>query len=184
MEEKQLKAVTLNEFKAKLEIVKLEDMTEQDLLGYITYGTQEQLNNTGVQKKLIKYGYLEYLIHIVDKLEVTEEILGEMTSSELFKTKGYMIKQGTIEHIEIAKHKWLPEDYIWDSIRGAGREQARQVHNQISPCKAEIQNKIKDAKRKANHGDSRAKRWRIICSMFSGCVRGDWWILEEYEIRE
>ena len=113
MEEKQLKAVTLNEFKAKLEIVKQEDMTEQDLLGYIAYGTQEQLNNTGVQKKLIKYGYLEYLIHIVDKLEVTEEILGEMTSSELFKTKGYMIKQGTIEHIEIAKHKWLPEDYIW-----------------------------------------------------------------------
>lgn len=114
MEEKLSKAVTLNEVKARLEGVKLEDMTEQDLFDrYIAYGTPEELNNTEIQRQLIKYGYLEYLIHIVNKLEVTEEIIGEMTSSELFETKGYMIKRGTIEHIEIAKHKWLPEDYIW-----------------------------------------------------------------------
>lgn len=116
MEENQeeSRTITRNEVKARLEGVKLEDMSAQDLFDrYITYGTPEELNHTGIQKQLIKYGYLEYLIHIVDKLEVTEEILGEMTSSELFKTKGYAIKRGTIEHIEIAKHKWLPEDYIW-----------------------------------------------------------------------
>ena len=114
MEEKQSKPVTLNEVKARLNGVKLEDMTAQDLFDrYIAYGTPEELNNAEVQKQLIKYGYLEYLIHIVEKMEVTEEVIEEMKSSQLFKTKGYTIKRGTIKQIEIDKHNWLPEDYLW-----------------------------------------------------------------------
>ena len=116
MEENQeeSRTITRNEVKARLEGVKLEDMSAQDLFDrYIVYGTTEELNCTGVQKQLIQYGYLEYLIHIVEKLEVTEAVIEKMKSSQLFKTKGYAIKRGTIEHIEIGKYHWLPDDYVW-----------------------------------------------------------------------
>lgn len=71
------KVITFEEVKHKLENKKLENYSKQDVFErYIVYGSEKELNNSTIQRLLIKHGYIKELIEMATN--ISNDIIDEI----------------------------------------------------------------------------------------------------------
>lgn len=98
------KVITFEKVKERLEGVKPEDMTERDVIDrYIAYGNAEDFEDVEVQKVMLKYGYVKQLIYSVETIITDKAVIEGIISNDLFEDKSFMLKNGTIESMEIVE---------------------------------------------------------------------------------
>lgn len=114
MKNEKSKTITYAEIEQRLKNVKLEDYTYQDTIDrYVAYGSVEDFNNVEVQKLLIKYDLIEYLIYSMGTVITDSEVIKGIITSEIFQDDKYMLMRGKIESLEIKEDKNLPNGMSW-----------------------------------------------------------------------
>lgn len=76
--------IAIEEFRQRISNIKLEEMTSEDIDGYIAYGTEEKLNNPNFQRILIQRNYITDLLDSVDII-TDKEIIKAILSSNVIK---------------------------------------------------------------------------------------------------
>ncbi|MDR0979369.1 MAG: hypothetical protein LBL91_05570 [Lachnospiraceae bacterium] len=96
MEEENV--ITYEEVEKRLKNVKLEDMTEQDMIDrYVAYGTTEELEDIKIQRLFIKKGLVEAFVFACYVNVVTDKQLVEgIISSNYFEDKNISYVVGRI----------------------------------------------------------------------------------------
>ena len=87
--------ITIEEFRKRISNIKLEEMTSEDIDGYLAYGTEEELNNPEFQRILVQRNYITDLMDSVDII-TDREVIKAILSSNVFKEDGYKIIEAEI----------------------------------------------------------------------------------------
>ena len=87
--------ITIEDFRKRISNIKLEEMTSEDIDGYLAYGTEEELNNPEFQRILVQRNYITDLMDSVDII-TDREVIKAILSSNAFKEDGYKIIEAEI----------------------------------------------------------------------------------------
>ena len=87
--------ITIEDFRKRISNIKLEEMTSEDIDGYLAYGTEEELNNPEFQRILVQRNYITDLMDSVDII-TDREVIKAILSSNVFKEDGYKIIEAEI----------------------------------------------------------------------------------------
>ena len=72
-----VKAITFEEVKHRFQNKNLEDYSKQDVFErYLVYGSEQELNNSAIQRLLIKHGYIKELIEMATN--ISNDIIDEL----------------------------------------------------------------------------------------------------------
>ena len=85
MEQNNKNIITYEKIQKNLKNVKLEDMTKQEIFDrFIAYGSYEEINNSKIQKLLIKNGYANELLDMVTII-TDEEVIKMLYENRVFE---------------------------------------------------------------------------------------------------
>lgn len=102
VENMQNNIITSEHVLNKLKDVKLEDYTRDDLLErYIVYGTEQELQDSTIQRALINNDFHIDLLDMVDII-TDKQAIQDLLNSNIFKDKNIRIMQGNISSIQFA----------------------------------------------------------------------------------
>lgn len=127
---KEQEVITYEEVKERLRNKKLEEYTPQDLFDrYIAYGSEEELQDSKIQRLLIKNGYAKELLEVAPHIdnEVMEEIFKTIDDTPLINNMNN--KQAKSEDTTI----WDLADSIEEKKIGKALQVLEELINQNEP---------------------------------------------------
>lgn len=108
------RVVTYEEVEQRLKNVPFEKLTAEDVFDrYIGYGDNEELQDSKVQKLLLKHNFTEYLINNVETIITDPIVIEGIEASDLLKDSKYKFIKGKLEDVSITEDKELPKGFVW-----------------------------------------------------------------------
>lgn len=103
------KIVTYNEVMEQVKNVPLEQMSKSQLFNrYIAYGTEEELNTPEIQTALLKNGYMDTLLEMINFI-TDKQVISDILHKYLPKIKNTIIIFGKAKDMWVIEH--LKEPY-------------------------------------------------------------------------
>lgn len=110
---KKNNVITYEIVKERLKNKPLSEWTNQDVFDrYVAYGNDEELNTPDIQELLIKHGYIDELINLVDNVIYDAIIINDILNSKIIKEKDYIVRKGCIVDILFCENDELPDEFL------------------------------------------------------------------------
>ena len=105
--------ITYESVEERLKNKPVSEWTDQDVFDrYVAYGDDKELDEPSVQNLLIKHGYINELINLVDNVIYDESIIKEILNSEVIQKEKYIVRKGKIDKMIFSENIDLPDDFI------------------------------------------------------------------------
>ena len=97
----RVKAKTYESLIENIKDKSLEELTKQEIFDLIIgYGTREDFSNISVQRMLIKYDFIDWLVCSIDTIIRDKEVINGILASNLFEDKKFKLIKCMMESLE------------------------------------------------------------------------------------